>query len=112
MDDFPAIQTSCALTASMDTESFTELDRGIVYFNLPPGSVVHNLCDFSSKILLEGSGQVTIPWGCSVSYGLTTIFNLDKTTIIKTQKILHISFETITNPKLHTTPGTLLLISN
>ena len=78
----------------------------LIYFNLPPGSSVE-----TSKVSLHGTGLITIPWGCSLTHGLTTFFNLNSATSFDIQRVLYISAESLTPRKAWKAPLDLKLTS-
>jgi hypothetical protein len=98
-DDFLAIQMSCSLSSALNPTSLFQLDNGLAYFNLPPGSVVETWCDTPSEISLHGTGLITIPWGCSLTHGLTVILNLNTINSVNTQHILYIASESLISTK-------------
>jgi len=98
-NDFLEIHMSCSLSPALNPTSLFQLDNGLAFFNLPPGSVVETWCDTPSEISLHGTGLITIPWGCSLTHGLTVILNLNTINSVNTQHILYIASESLISTK-------------
>jgi hypothetical protein len=98
-NNIDAIQSACDLQPSTNLNTMIELQKGIIYYDLPQHASAERHCATLTNIPLQGNGLITIPYTCSLNYKLKSFFNDADKVSVQAQQILQILPETLTHPE-------------